>query len=147
MAAHFGLGHVRDVTIGCYRGQITRHELHGLVPVLFDVASQGDKVAQDLIVRQADEIVAMAATAARRLDLTSAPVPVIVGGSVATSRHPLLMRRLTERLAAELPHAGLRIVDVPPVAGAALLGLDRSGAGPAAAQRLRSCFAGLQRTS
>lgn len=147
VAAHFGLARVRDVTIGCYRGEIIRQELHGLVPVLFEVASRGDKVAQDLIVRQADEICTMAATAAGRLGLASAPVPVIVGGSVATSRHPLLMSRLTERLAAELPHAGLRIVDVPPVAGAALLGLDRSGAGPAAAQRLRSCFAGLQHTT
>jgi N-acetylglucosamine kinase-like BadF-type ATPase len=148
--AHFGLASVRDVTIGCYRREITRQKLHGLVPVLFEVASQGDRVAQDLVLRQADEISVMAATAARRLGLAGAPVPVIVGGSVVTARNPLLVDRLTERLAAELPHARLRIVDVPPVAGAALLGLDRAGAGPAAAQRLRSCFAGissLQRTT
>ncbi|HEU5417784.1 MAG TPA: BadF/BadG/BcrA/BcrD ATPase family protein [Streptosporangiaceae bacterium] len=142
--AHFGLASVRDVTIACYRREITRQKLHGLVPVLFEVASQGDRVAQDLVLRQADEIGVMAATAARRLDLTGTPVPVIVGGSVATARSPLLVGRLTERLAADLPRAWLRIVDVPPVAGAALLGLDRAGAGPEAAQRLRACFASLQ---
>jgi N-acetylglucosamine kinase-like BadF-type ATPase len=147
VAAHFGLATVRDVTIGCYRREITRQQLHGLVPVLFEVASRGDRVASDLVLRQADEICVMAATAARRLDLTGAPVPVIVGGSVVTARNPLLVDRLTERLTAELPHARLRIVDVPPVAGAALLGLDRAGAGPAAAERLRSFFAGLRRVA
>jgi N-acetylglucosamine kinase-like BadF-type ATPase len=147
VSAHFGLTTVWDVTVACYRGEITRQRLHGLVPVLFEVASQGDRVASDLLVRQADEICVMAATAARRLGLTDAPVPVIVGGSVVTARSPLLVGRLTERLTEELPHARLRIVDVPPVAGAALLGLDRAGAGPDAAQRLRSFFAGLRRVA
>jgi N-acetylglucosamine kinase-like BadF-type ATPase len=145
VSAHFGLAEVRDVTIGCYRQEICRGDLHGLVPVLFEVAGRGDQVARDLVLRQADEICVMAATAARRLGLTGAAVPVVVGGSVVTARNPLLTGRLTERLAAELPLAQLRIVDVPPVAGAALLGLDRAGAGPAAAQRLRGCFQDLPR--
>jgi hypothetical protein len=35
-----------------------------------------------------------------------------------------------------------RIVDVPPVAGAALLGLDQAGAGADAEARLRAAFGG-----
>jgi len=142
VAAHFGRATVRDVTIGCYRQEITRQQLHGLVPVLFEVASQGDRVASDLVLRQADEICVMATTAARRLGLTDAPVPVIVGGSVVTARSPLLVGRLTERLAEEMPRAWLRIVDVPPVAGAALLGLDHVGAGAQAERRLRAAYVG-----
>ena len=68
-------------------------------------------------------------------------MPVALGGSILTTRHPLLNARLTERLAAELPAATPRIVDVPPVAGAALLGLDRVGAPPESAARLRACYA------
>jgi N-acetylglucosamine kinase-like BadF-type ATPase len=141
VSGHFALATVRDVTIGRYQNRITRADLHGLVPVLFEVALGGDQVASDLLVRQADEIVTMAATAARRLGLTGAAMPVVLGGSIVAARHPLLTARLTERLAAELPAATPRIVDVPPVAGAALLGLDHVGAPPAAAERLRGCYA------
>jgi N-acetylglucosamine kinase-like BadF-type ATPase len=136
--AHFGLDTVRDVTIARYQEKIT--DLHGLVPVLFEVAATGDPVAADLLLRQADEIANMAATAARRLHLEGSELPVVLGGSIVTARHPLLTTRLTERLADELPRAVPRIVDVPPVAGAALLGLDRAGAPPGAAARLRSCY-------
>jgi N-acetylglucosamine kinase-like BadF-type ATPase len=138
---HFGLATVRDVTIGCYQGKISRTDQHGLVPVLFEVALRGDQVARDLLLRQADEVANMAATAARRLGLTQAAMPVALGGSILTTRHPLLNARLTERLAAELPAATPRIVDVPPVAGAALLGLDHVGAPPESAARLRACYA------
>jgi N-acetylglucosamine kinase-like BadF-type ATPase len=145
--AHFGLATVRDVTIGCYQDKISYTDLHGLVPVLFEVASRGDQVACDLLIRQADEIATMAATAARRLDLTDAAMPVVLGGSIVTARHPLLSARLTERLAAELPAATPRIVDVPPVAGAALLGLDHVGAPPVAAGHLRACYASVPVTN
>ncbi|MBO0788975.1 MAG: hypothetical protein J2P33_23195, partial [Actinobacteria bacterium] len=45
-------------------------------------------------------------------------------------------------LSEQAPQALMRVTDVPPVAGAALLGLDRTGAGPAAQQRLRAAYAG-----
>jgi hypothetical protein len=38
------------------------------------------------------------------------------------------------------PRATVRVIDVPPIAGAALLGLDRAGAGPAAQARLRAAY-------
>ena len=34
----------------------------------------------------------------------------------------------------------MSVVEVPPIAGAALLGLDRAGAGPAAERRLRAAY-------
>jgi N-acetylglucosamine kinase-like BadF-type ATPase len=143
--AHFGVTEVRDVTIGRYREKISRGDLHSLVPVLFEVAGRGDRVARDLVLRQADEIAGMASAAARRLGVADAAMPVVLGGSVLTARDPLLTTRLTERLAAALPAATPRIVDVPPVAGAALLGLDHVGAAPGAAQRLRTCYQELPR--
>jgi N-acetylglucosamine kinase-like BadF-type ATPase len=138
--AHFGLAAVRDVTLGVYRKQISGGDLHGLVPVLFEVAGVGDQVARDLIIRLATEICVMAGVAARNLDLADAAVPVVLGGSLLTARHPLLNGCITERLATDLPAATPRIVDVPPVAGAALLGLDHVGASPDAEELLRSCY-------
>ena len=44
-------------------------------------------------------------------------------------------------IAAEAPGATVTIVDVPPIAGAVLLGLDRISAAPDAEQRLRAAYA------
>jgi len=141
VAGHFGLPDVRDVVIGIHQGKITEDELLGLAPVLLDVANSGDEVARGLVRRQADEICVMACTVIRLLGLAaSAAVPVVLGGGLLTARDPLLTGWVQERLAAEVPGAEPRIVDVPPVAGAALLGLDRAGAGAAAEQRLRAAY-------
>jgi N-acetylglucosamine kinase-like BadF-type ATPase len=141
--AHFGLERVEDLVISVHLGKISHGELHGLVPVLFEVASSGDQVARDVLIRQAEEIFLMVDVAARRLGLTDPhvrggqPVPVVLGGSLMTARDPLLGGAIADRVTARIPDATIRIVDVPPVAGAALLGLDHVGAPPSAAARLR----------
>jgi N-acetylglucosamine kinase-like BadF-type ATPase len=142
--AYFGLARALDVTIGRYLEKISYEDLYGLVPVIFEVAGHGDRVACELLLRQADEICVMIGTAARRLGLTGTAVPVVLGGSILAARNPLLTESVMERLAARLPLAVPRIVDVPPVAGAALLGLDYVGAAPSAEQRLRASYPGLQ---
>jgi N-acetylglucosamine kinase-like BadF-type ATPase len=142
VAAHFGVPTVRDVTIAIHRGELGRGDTRKLAPVLFQVAEQGDEVARKAVSRQADEVARMALTAMRRLDLTSLATPVALGGGVLAARHPLLIAGIRERLAAGAPAATMHIVDVPPVVGAALLGLDHIGAEPAAEQRLRAAYAG-----
>jgi N-acetylglucosamine kinase-like BadF-type ATPase len=139
---HFGLATVRDVTIAAYREKIGRGELRTLAPVVLTLAGNGDPAARDLVARQADEVCAMALTAIRRLGLDGAAVPVVLGGSLLAAADPLLTRLVTAGLAAGAPAAEARIVDVPPVAGAALLGLDQAGAGPDAEVRLRAAFGG-----
>jgi hypothetical protein len=57
---------------------------------------------------------------------------------VLRSRDPVLFGVITESLLAAAPHAEITLVTDPPVVGAALLGLDALGAGPAAHGRLRS---------
>jgi len=140
--AFFGLERVEDVVIAMHVGSISYAEQHRLVPVLFEVASQGDAVARDVLARQATEVCLMAEAATRKLGLAGQPVPVILGGSLMTARHPLLRGAIEDRLAETLPGAQVRIVDIPPVAGAALLGLDLVGAPPEAARRLRLDAAG-----
>ena len=136
--AHFGLDRVEDVVVGMHLGTIDYSEQHGLVPLLFAVAGQGDQVARDIVLRQATEICLMVAVAARRLDLLATRgVPVVLGGSLMTARDPMLSQAISDQLATSLPGAEIRVVDVPPVVGAALLGLDHVGAAPAAAAQLR----------
>jgi N-acetylglucosamine kinase-like BadF-type ATPase len=179
--AHFGVDRVEDVVLGLHLGQISYDQLHGLVPVLYKVAGNGDEVAGSVVLRLADEISRMATVAATRLGLGGRarrqaagldrrrasrgddppnpphasrgddpphrpedaryPVPVVLGGSLLTARDPLLTGAIRGQLAKTIPGADVRIAEVPPIAGAALLGLDHVGAPPAAAARLRESAA------
>jgi N-acetylglucosamine kinase-like BadF-type ATPase len=154
VAAYFDVERAEDVAVGLHLGTIPYLELHGLVPVLFEVAGRGDQVAIQVLRRQAEEICLMVEVAARHLGLAGGPagsgsrssspgagqpVPVVLGGSIMAARDPLLTSAITGRLTASIPGAEVRIVDVPPVVGAALLGLDHVGAPASAAARLRDC--------
>ena len=140
VAAHFRVQAVREVAIGIHLGTISGEDLLGLAPVLLAVAGDGDRVARDLVDKQAAEICTMAVTAMRRLGLSGLATPVVLGGGLLTARDPLLTTAIAAGLAERAPHALMHIVEVPPVAGAALLGLDRVGAGPGAEQRLRAAY-------
>jgi N-acetylglucosamine kinase-like BadF-type ATPase len=136
VAGHFGLRAVRDVALGLHLGSIAYGELRHLCPVVFTVAAGGDPIAASLVRRQADEIVVMALTVLRRLGLTDRPVPVVLGGGMLAARPPELIAQVQQGIAVSAPLARVLISELPPVAGAALLGLDHSGAGTAAQQRL-----------
>jgi N-acetylglucosamine kinase-like BadF-type ATPase len=140
VAAFFGMPTASDVGIGIHYGKIPEDELLGLAPVLLRTAARGDEVARKVVTRLADEVVAMAVAMIRRLDLTGQAVPVILGGGLLTARDPILTDGIAAGLAARAPGAFLRIVDVPAVAGAALLGLDHVGAPVSAEERLRAAY-------
>jgi N-acetylglucosamine kinase-like BadF-type ATPase len=141
VAAYYGVPTVRDVTLGIHLGKISK-KVRGLAPVVLAVAHEGDRVARDLVHRQAEEICVMAVTAMRHLDLTTRATPVVLGGGLMTARDPLLLQEITERITAAAPQATVTVVAVPPVAGAALLGLDHVGAGADAERRLRAAYDG-----
>jgi N-acetylglucosamine kinase-like BadF-type ATPase len=138
VAAFYGMGSMHEVAVAFHLDQLTEDDLIRLTVVLFDAAAAGDAVARSLVELQAEEICAMAVTAIRRLDLNGAPgIPVVLGGGVLEARNPLLTDAITRRLAKAVPGAVTCVVDTPPVTGAALLGLDYLGTGPAAEKRLR----------
>lgn len=108
--------------------------------MLFATAAAGDAVAGALVDRLAEEVVAMASVALGRLGLLDEPAPVVLGGSVLAARHPQLDTRIAELLAARAPKAVIRVVTQPPVLGAALLGLDHTGAAAPVHERLRAQY-------
>ena len=140
VTSHFGVERVEQVTVGLHQGKIPHDDLISLAPVLLRAADEGDPVARSLVNRQADEIAVMAITAMRRLNLTALATPVILGGGVITARNPLLMTGITRQLTEAAPRAQVRVIEVPPVVGAALLGLDHVAARPAAESRLRAAY-------
>jgi N-acetylglucosamine kinase-like BadF-type ATPase len=135
VAGHFGVTSIADVAEAAHKGRIGREDLRKLTRVLMAVATEGDQVAHSILARQADEICVMATAAMRRIGMPYSGTPVVLGGGVLESRNPLLLDLVMTRFAEQAPGALPRVVDVPPVAGAALLGLDyvnAPGDGPAA---------------
>jgi N-acetylglucosamine kinase-like BadF-type ATPase len=142
VAAHFGRATVQDVAIAIHLGDVGEDDLAGLVPGLLAAARSGDRVAASLVSERADEIGTVAGTVITRLALAGSAVPVVLGGGLLTARDPQLTGWITGRMASRAPRAQVSVVSVPPIAGAALLGLDAAGAGPAAERRLRAAYAG-----
>ncbi|MEU2573083.1 N-acetylglucosamine kinase [Streptomyces anulatus] len=140
LPGHFGLDSMYALIEALHRGGIPSARRHELTPVLFATAAGGDSVALALVERLADEVVAMASVALRRLGLLEEEVPVLLGGSVLAARHPQLNDRIAQLLASRAPKAEVRVVSEPPVLGAALLGLDRTGAAPEVHRRLRAQY-------
>ncbi|MFF8439599.1 N-acetylglucosamine kinase [Streptomyces californicus] len=140
LPGHFGLDSMYALIEALHRGAIPMVRRHELTPVLFATAAAGDAVASALVERLAEEVVAMASVALNRLGLLEEEAPVLLGGSVLAARHPQLNDRIAALLAARAPKAEVRVVTEPPVLGAALLGLDRTGADQEVRRRLRAQY-------
>ena len=121
---HFGQSSVEAVSAAMHLGRIDGSRIHELVPVLLSVASDGDEVAREVVLRLADEVVMLATVALGRLNILDVPSHVVLGGGVLAARNPLLVGAIESRMRTKAPRAELVIVDDPPVTGAALLGLD-----------------------
>lgn len=135
---HFGLSRPLAVTGAIHLGRLNEHRLTELAPVVFGAAREGDEVARGLLDRQADEVAGWVSATARRLRVASRDVEVILGGGVFRNEDPRFLDRIEEGIRRAIPRAAVRVLDVPPVVGSALIGLDRVQARPAAARRVRA---------
>ena len=140
VAAYFGEPTVQNVAVAVHQGRLTEDQILLLTPLLFSAAEDGDPVALALVARQADEVFLMARSVLDRLELAGTDVEVVLGGGILASRHPLVTERVETALKEHAPAALPCYADVPPIAGAALLGLDHLGADPAVLARLRGCY-------
>ena len=136
--AHFGMRRPLDLTYAIYAGRLAERRLGELAPVVFAIAGAGDTEARGIADHLADELAGAAVATIRRLRLVRAAVPVILSGGVFRTDDRDFHARLRERIRAAVPRARVTPLDVPPVVGAALLGLDRLAAPSAAGDRLRA---------
>ncbi|MEV0237278.1 BadF/BadG/BcrA/BcrD ATPase family protein [Nonomuraea sp. NPDC050786] len=141
ITAHFGTATVEELVLEVHFGRLAEDRLHELSPGVLAVAAEGDAVARALVERQAEEVTVLAEVCLRRLDLLETPVEVVLGGGMLTARDPLLMSLLDSGFAVRAPRAKLVLADVPPIVGAALLGLEHLGVTEAAKTRLRARYA------
>lgn len=124
VAEHFGVASVAAVAEALHFGELDESRLHELVPVLFTVAAAGDPLALNLIRRQADEVVAFAMAALRRLDLLNTDTKIVLGGGVLAAGQPLLLDPIRAALLADAPRAVISLPRVRPILGSVLLGWE-----------------------
>jgi N-acetylglucosamine kinase-like BadF-type ATPase len=134
---HFGRRDPVDVMTAMHIGEIDERRVVELPPIVFAAARQGDAVAARIVLRLAEEVVACATAAIRRLDLAAADPDVVLGGSLLRAELPLLDDAVRAGVLAVAPGAVITHVAVDPVVGAAQLALEEVGAPQSAHDRLR----------
>jgi N-acetylglucosamine kinase-like BadF-type ATPase len=123
----FGLRRPSAVTRALYEGRIPATRIGQLAPIVFAAAGEGDRVARSIVDRLADELATMAIALARRTSMTRLPVQVILAGGVFRTTDHLFLDRIGEQIRTVVPNALLIRLQLPPVAGAALEGINRLG--------------------
>jgi N-acetylglucosamine kinase-like BadF-type ATPase len=108
-----------------------------LAPVVFAEAER-DQVAAEIVDRLAAEVVALARVALARLDLTDEPVEVLLGGGLIEAGDGRLVGAVRAALTEIGPALTVQRTASPPIAGAALLALDRLGVTHEAKERARA---------
>jgi N-acetylglucosamine kinase-like BadF-type ATPase len=134
---HLGVRTLRAVLEGVQTGRVAGYPAD-LAPVVLGAAAAGDEVAQALVDRQADELVAMVVSAVRRLRLTRRDVHVVLGGGIVAAAGDGFVRRIRAGIRAVAPAADVRRLAAPPIVGAALLGCDRLGTAREASAGIRA---------
>jgi N-acetylglucosamine kinase-like BadF-type ATPase len=129
-----------QVLTALHTGKLDVDRIAQLPPVVFETAARGDAIARSVIDRQADEVVALATTAIRRLRMTRLDVDVVLGGGIFRNDDAAFFDRIRDGVARVAPAATITVLSDPPVIGAAQLGLDRVGAPRAAPVRARAAL-------
>jgi N-acetylglucosamine kinase-like BadF-type ATPase len=133
---HLSVPSVRAVAERLLTGELTEDGLTVLVPVVLDHARDGDPVAASVVSELATEVAVTARAARRGLEgrglAVAGPWTLALGGGLfadPAGRFFTAVRTAAPWLEEEFT---LAAVDAPPVAGAALLGLDQAGVGVSA---------------
>jgi N-acetylglucosamine kinase-like BadF-type ATPase len=133
----FKLTNPSAVTEAMYLGRVDQHRVVELAPLVFEAARRRDRVAREILDRVADETVAFSVAAIRRLGLNRRDVEVVLGGGIFRANDGRFEDRIRKGIRRVAPRAVISRLKAPPVAGAALLGLDEIGASRELAGRVR----------
>jgi N-acetylglucosamine kinase-like BadF-type ATPase len=135
--AHFGLTDSFEVSRAIHLGQIPSGRLVELAPVVI-ASSERDRVAANIIGGIANEVIAFATAALRRLELTGADIDVVLGGGLLRSVPASVIETIARGVTDVAPSARVLLAPSDPIVGAALLALDAIPAGDAAKARARA---------
>lgn len=137
VASHFGYDDPVEVARAIHLGDTSMARLSELAPVVL-AACEEDPVAAAIVERVADEVVAFATAALRRLALTGADPDVVLGGGLLRAVSPSVVETIARGVREVAPDARVVVSPSEPIVGAALLGLDALEADTSAKARARA---------
>lgn len=137
VAAHFGMTDPFDVSRALHLRQMPVARLGELARIVLPLSDE-DAVATGIVRRLADEVVAFAGAALRRLELTEADPDVVLGGRLLRTLSPSVVETIAQGVQGVTPNARVLVAPSEPIVGAALLGLDDLGADAGARARART---------
>jgi N-acetylglucosamine kinase-like BadF-type ATPase len=118
-----GAADVEDLLEGLALGRY--HLSHAVAPVIFQVAAQGDEVAQSIIRWAGRELGSLAVGVIHQLGFESLDFEVVMAGSLYEGG-PLLIEAMRVEIHATAPGARLVRLKVPPVVGGVLLAMEQA---------------------
>jgi N-acetylglucosamine kinase-like BadF-type ATPase len=133
---HFGFETPLQLAEAIHLDGLEQQRIGELAPLVL-AAADGDDVATGIAERLVSEATAFVRVTLERLGLTDEPADVVLGGGLLQNGAGRLVERIAERLATLAPAASVRLVESPPIVGAALLGLDELAVPAAAHARVR----------
>lgn len=135
--AYFHRSDPIDLMTAVHLGELAEDRMTELPPTVFAAAAAGDAVATVIVLRLADEVVAIATATLRSLGEPD-DVPVVLGGGLLRAGLPLLDGAIRRGIEDSSWRAHVAHPSVVPVLGAGLLALDLVGAEPEAATAVRT---------
>ncbi len=127
-----GYANMDDLREGLYLNTADRSRINWLAPRVFDDATAGDRVAQDLLIRMGTLLGESVTGAIYQLHMTELEVDVVMAGSVWKGANPLMVDAFRLAVHRAAPKARLLHTRYEPVVGAWLLGLEAAGVKPCA---------------
>jgi N-acetylglucosamine kinase-like BadF-type ATPase len=135
--AYFGLNDPFEVARAFHLQEMPTSRLGELAPVVLAVCAE-DSVAAGIVQRVADEVIAFAGAAIRRLELTGADPDVVLGGSLLRAVSAGVVETIAREVQRVAPAARVVVAPSEPIVGAALLALDAVAADASAVARARA---------
>jgi N-acetylglucosamine kinase-like BadF-type ATPase len=136
---YFGFAAPIELARALYDGELGHEQLTELTPLVL-AAAEEDAVAGAIVDRLADEVVAMVRATVTRLGVAGEELDVVLGGGVLQAGNARLLDRIIDGVGKVGPQLAVHVASHPPVVGAALIALDRIGAGQDAKAHLRAAF-------
>jgi N-acetylglucosamine kinase-like BadF-type ATPase len=132
---HLGYERAEDVADAVHKGRLSATALAELPPIVMAASRNGDAVAQQIVDRLADEVVAMSTALLRRLDLTGADPDVVLGGGLLQSGDQRLISRIRTGVHDVAADARVDALTAAPLLGSIRAGLVCAGAPSLALER------------
>ena len=129
-----------DVAVRVYRREVPEVQVFEFGPLVFAAADAGDEVAIALVRRLGDQVIDYVRALSDRMQIGTDEVDVVLGGAALQSGNVVLRSWIEDGARRVAPGAQVRVLDVPPVAGALASALELAGADADAVARARDAL-------